>query len=163
MTDRRLTTISPEETRAVGRQLGNLLGAGDVVLLHGDLGAGKTTLSQGIVAAGRPDIAVQSPTFTLINEYPPTGDRPALFHIDLYRLDGPDDLDTIGLDDLLASAPGVTLIEWPERLGPDLPDDYLLIQIEPAGPDTREITLRAIPADGRHRRILDALIAHHPV
>ncbi len=159
MTDLRVTTTSAEATQALGRRLGELLVAGDVVLLHGDLGAGKTTLSQGIVAAGRPDVAVQSPTFTLINEYPPTEDRPALFHIDLYRLDGPDDLETIGLDDLLATGTGLALIEWPERLGPDLPDDYLLIQIEPISPDARQITLRAAPSDGRHRRIVDALIA----
>lgn len=157
MTHLRLTTTSPEETQALGHQLGALLRAGDIVLLHGDLGAGKTTLSQGIVAAGRPGIAAQSPTFTLINEYPPIADRPALFHIDLYRLDGPDDLETIGLDDLLTSEVGVTLIEWPERLGPDLPEDYLLIQIEPAGPDEREVSLRSTPPDGRHRRIIDGL------
>ncbi len=158
MTELRRLTSSVEETQALGRRLGDLLGAGDVVLLHGDLGAGKTTLSQGIVAAGRPSIAVQSPTFTLINEYPPTADRPALFHTDLYRLDGPDDLESIGLNDLLATAAGVTLIEWPERLGEDLPDDYLLVLIEPAGPDTRQIEFRAVPPEGRHRRIVDALI-----
>lgn len=158
MTGLRLLTSSVEETQALGRRLGDLLGAGDVVLLHGDLGAGKTTLSQGIVAAGRPGMAVQSPTFTLINEYPPTADRPALFHIDLYRLDGPDELESIGLDDLLATGAGVILIEWPERLGEDLPDDYLLVLIEPTGPDTRQIEFRAVPPEGRHRRIVDALI-----
>ena len=158
MNDLRLTTSSPEETQALGRRLGDLLMPGDIVLLHGDLGAGKTTLSQGIIAAGRPGIAVQSPTFTLINEYPKTVDRPALFHIDLYRLDGPDDLDTIGLDDLIATGQGVTVIEWPERLGPDLPDDYLLIQIEPAAPDEREIAFRAVPPDGRHCRLVDSLL-----
>ena len=157
MTDLHLTTTSPERTQALGSRLGDLLRAGDIVLLHGDLGAGKTTLSQGIVAAGRPGVAAQSPTFTLVNEYPPIAGRPSLSHIDLYRLDGPDDLDSIGLDDLLTSGVGVTLIEWPERLGPDLPDDYLLIQIEPTGPHEREITLRATPPDGQHRRILDAL------
>ncbi len=157
MTGLRLLTNSVAETQALGRRLGALLEAGDVVLLHGDLGAGKTTLSQGIVAAGRPGIAVQSPTFTLINEYPATADRPALFHIDLYRLDGPDDLETIGLDDLLATGAGVTLIEWPERLGEDLPEDYLLVLIEPAGPDTRRIEFRASPPEGHHQRIVESL------
>ena len=159
MTGLRLVTASVEATRALGRRLGDLLAAGDVVLLHGDLGAGKTTLSQGIVAAGRPGVAVQSPTFTLINEYPPTANQPALFHVDLYRLDGPDDLETIGLDDLLATGAGVVLIEWPERLGEDLPEDYLLVQIEPAGPDTRQIEFRAVPENGRHGRIIEALVA----
>lgn len=157
MTELRRLTSSVEETQALGRRLGDLVVAGDVVLLHGDLGAGKTTLSQGIVAAGRPGMAVQSPTFTLINEYPPTADRPALFHIDLYRLDGPDELESIGLDDLLATGAGVILIEWPERLGEDLPDDYLLVLIEPTGPDTRQIEFRAVPSDGRHQRIIDAM------
>ena len=153
----RLVTVSSEATQALGRRLGGLLAAGNALLLHGDLGAGKTTLAQGIVAAGRPDVAAQSPTFTLINEYEPTGDHPALFHLDLYRLDGPDDLDSIGFDDLLAAGEGAVLVEWPERLGADLPDDYLLVAITPDGPDRRAFDIRAVPAGGRHQRIVNAL------
>ena len=157
MTGVRRVTGSANETRALGTQLGALLLEGDVLLLHGDLGAGKTTLAQGIIATGRPGIPVQSPTFTLVNEYPATGDRPALHHLDLYRLDGPDDLDSIGFDDLVASGAAVVLVEWPERLGPDLPDEYLLVSIEPDGPDGRRIDIRSVPADGRHARLVDAI------
>ncbi len=153
----RHVTGSAVATRSLGTRLGALLLAGDVVLLHGDLGAGKTTLAQGIIAADRPGVPVQSPTFTLVNEYPATADRPALHHLDLYRLDGPDDLDSIGFDDLVAAGDGIVLVEWPERLGPDLPGDYLLISIEPDGPDRRRIDLRATPADGRHARIVDGI------
>lgn len=157
MTDVRLVSASAEETQALGRRIGDLLVSGDVLLLNGDLGAGKTTLAQGIIAAGRPGILAQSPTFTLINQYDATPERPALFHLDLYRLDTPDDLDTIGFDDLIATGEGVVLIEWPERLGADLLDDYLLVVITELGPDSRTFDIRAVPEGGRHSRIVDAV------
>lgn len=157
MTGVHLVTSSAEETQALGRRLGKLVAVGDILLLHGDLGAGKTTLARGLITAGRSGIAVQSPTFTLINQYGAIDDRPALYHLDLYRLNGPDDLDSIGLDDLIAAGDGVMLIEWPERLGADLPDDYLLVSIEPDGPNRRQIDVQAIPPDGRHARIAAGL------
>lgn len=157
MTGLRRITGSADETRAMGTRLGALLSTGDVVLLHGDLGAGKTTLAQGIIAADRPGVPVPSPTFTLVNEYPATADRPALHHLDLYRLDGPDDLDSIGFDDLIATGAGIVLVEWPERLGPALPGDYLLVSIEPDGPDRRRIDVRSVPTAGHHARIVDGL------
>ncbi len=153
-----LTTGSAEATHELGRRLGGLLAAGDTLLLHGDLGAGKTTLSQGIIAALRPGMPSTSPTFTIINEYGPISPgQPILYHLDLYRLDGPDDLDSIGFDDLVGSGTGIVLVEWPERLGDVLPDDYLLVSIDSEGPDRRRVSLRAVPADGRHARIVTAL------
>lgn len=148
---------SAEETRALGGRLGLALAAGDVVLLNGDLGAGKTTFAQGVVGAGRPGVAAASPTFTLVNTYGATAGGPPLAHLDLYRLDGPDDLDSIGFDDLIASGVSAVLVEWPERLGPDLPADYLVITIEPTGPDRRRLTVSAIPPDGRHARLIATL------
>src|SRR5208282_3868713 len=97
---RAITTHSPEETIAFGRSLAGLLLPPKLVLLRGDLGAGKTTLVKGIAAgfeAAKED-DVTSPTFTLVHEY--RGPRANLYHIDLYRIDTPRELETLGLDDL---------------------------------------------------------------
>jgi tRNA threonylcarbamoyladenosine biosynthesis protein TsaE len=107
-------THSAEETIAFGRKLAAELSPPLIVLLRGDLGAGKTTLVKGIAEgfeAARAD-EVTSPTFTLIHEY--RGPRATLYHIDLYRIDTQRDLETLGLDDLLAPN-CILLIEWGEK------------------------------------------------
>jgi tRNA threonylcarbamoyladenosine biosynthesis protein TsaE len=132
------------ETRAFGTRLAQQLRAGDVVLLHGDLGAGKTTLTQGIAQGLGVTEPVQSPTFTLVGEhlgYTAGGDPIRLYHLDLYRLGGEDDLADIGFDDLLAPRGGISVIEWPERAGTWLPDRYILITIEPIREETRRLTI----------------------
>ena len=107
-------TNSPEETIALGRELSSLLAPPKLVVLTGDLGAGKTTLVKGIAegfqAASHDDVT--SPTFTLIHEY--RGPAVTLFHIDLYRIDTPRELDTLALDDLMTEN-SVLLIEWGEK------------------------------------------------
>jgi tRNA threonylcarbamoyladenosine biosynthesis protein TsaE len=109
-----ITTHSPEETVAFGRTLAELLAPPKMVLLRGDLGAGKTTLVKGIAAAfeAAAEEDVTSPTFTLIHEY--RGSRANLYHIDLYRIDTPRELETLGLDDL-RSENSILLIEWGEK------------------------------------------------
>jgi tRNA threonylcarbamoyladenosine biosynthesis protein TsaE len=111
------STGSPAETQAVGRELGLGLRLGDVVLLHGDLGAGKTTLTKGIAEALDVAEEIQSPTFTLVAEYmaPALGRDGWLVHVDLYRLTGEPDLESIGLDEVLDRGDAVVVIEWPER------------------------------------------------
>jgi tRNA threonylcarbamoyladenosine biosynthesis protein TsaE len=107
-------TRSAEETIAIGRALAAELSPPLIVLLRGDLGAGKTTLVKGIAegfAAARAE-DVTSPTFTLVHEY--RGARATLYHIDLYRIDTERDLETLGLDDLLAPN-CILLIEWGEK------------------------------------------------
>ncbi len=108
------TTHSAEETIAFGRKLAAELSPPLVVLLRGELGAGKTTLVKGIAegfeAARAEDVT--SPTFTLVHEY--RGPQTTLYHIDLYRIDTERDLETIGLDDLLAPN-CILLIEWGEK------------------------------------------------
>src|ERR1700748_989973 len=101
MPTREITTHSAEETIAFGRTLIDLLAPPKLVLLRGDLGAGKTTLIKGIAAAfnAPPEEDVTSPTFTLVHEY--RGPRANLYHIDLYRVDTPRELETLGLDDLI--------------------------------------------------------------
>jgi tRNA threonylcarbamoyladenosine biosynthesis protein TsaE len=107
-------THSPEETIAFGRTLAAELSPPLIVLLRGDLGAGKTTLVKGIAEGFEAALAenVTSPTFTLVHEY--RGPRVALYHIDLYRVDTQRDLETLGLDDLLAPN-SILLIEWGEK------------------------------------------------
>jgi tRNA threonylcarbamoyladenosine biosynthesis protein TsaE len=112
---RDFTSHSAGETIELGRQLAPLLQGARLVLLRGDLGAGKTTLVKGIAegfgAAEADDVT--SPTFTLIHEY--HGPDKDVFHIDLYRLDKPGELDSLGLEDLLLEERNVLLIEWGEK------------------------------------------------
>jgi tRNA threonylcarbamoyladenosine biosynthesis protein TsaE len=109
-----IVTHSAEETITFGRVLANLLVPPKMVLLRGDLGAGKTTLVKGIAAAfgAASEEDVTSPTFTLIHEY--RGPAATLYHIDLYRIDTPRELDTLALDDL-RSENSILLIEWGEK------------------------------------------------
>jgi|SRR5215467_15665602 len=111
---REITTHSPEETIAFGRTLVSQLAPPKLVLLRGDFGGGKTTLIKGIAegfqAAREEDVT--SPTFTLVHEY--RGPEANLYHIDLYRVDTPRELETLGLDDLMGNN-SVLLIEWGEK------------------------------------------------
>lgn len=109
-----VTTHSPEETIAFGRTLAGALSPPKLVLLRGDLGAGKTTLVKGIASAfeAAAEEDVTSPTFTLVHEY--RGPKANLYHIDLYRIDTPRELDTLALDDL-RSENSTLLIEWGEK------------------------------------------------
>ena len=115
-----------EATREFGVSLGRSLTAGTVILLHGDLGAGKTTLVQGIAEGLGIQDSVESPTFTLVNEYL-TGRIP-LYHLDLYRLE-PGEVEPLHLEsywDGLEMDLGIVAIEWPERL-PYKPESYLQV------------------------------------
>ena len=133
-------THTAEETIAFGRSLATSLSPPLIVLLRGDLGAGKTTLVKGIAegfSAARAD-DVTSPTFTLIHEY--RGPRVTLYHIDLYRIDTERELETLGLDDLLA--PGcILLIEWGEKFPRLQRDQGLEIALERMGETERRILL----------------------
>jgi tRNA threonylcarbamoyladenosine biosynthesis protein TsaE len=114
MSTQEFTTQSAEETVALGRKLAAMLTPPKLVLLRGDLGAGKTTLVKGIAegfhAASEEDVT--SPTFTLVHEY--RAPSVNLYHIDLYRVDTERELETLGLDDLVAED-SVLLIEWGEK------------------------------------------------
>ena len=103
---------------AWGAAFGAALCAPAVVALSGDLGAGKTTLAQAICRGYGVEVAVTSPTYTLVHEY--AAPRSAVLHVDLYRLEGDAALDSIGIDEVLA-APAVVLVEWAERARDRLP------------------------------------------
>src|SRR5258707_1154223 len=140
MTTREITTHSAEETIAFGRTLTRLLAPPKLVLLRGDLGAGKTTLIKGIAAAfeAASEDDVTSPTFTLVHEY--RGPLANLYHIDLYRVDTPRQLETLGLDDLIAED-SVLLIEWGEKFRRFVDERDVEIQIERLGETDRRIRL----------------------
>ncbi|WPD24267.1 MAG: tRNA (adenosine(37)-N6)-threonylcarbamoyltransferase complex ATPase subunit type 1 TsaE [Candidatus Electrothrix scaldis] len=129
-----------QDTEALGRKMGQLAQPGDVILLHGDLGVGKTTLTQ-FIAQGLEvpeDQYVSSPSFALMHEYP---GRLPLFHMDCYRLAGEEDIEGAGLVDYIGGA-GLTIIEWPDRLGSLQPKERLDLFLEALDETTRKCILR---------------------
>lgn len=160
-----VSVATAEEMRRLGRTIGAHVRPGDVLLLHGDLGAGKTTLAQGIAAALDVPEAMQSPTFTLVAEHQgrlPDGTPVRLNHLDLYRLTSPDELESFGYEQYLDPGDDITLIEWPERAADWLPERYLLAAIAYATPG-RRVTLSGCPAPVWTMRldaIVDALRLH---
>ncbi|MFY9559623.1 MAG: tRNA (adenosine(37)-N6)-threonylcarbamoyltransferase complex ATPase subunit type 1 TsaE [Terriglobales bacterium] len=137
---RQTITHSAEETIAFGRALASELTPPLLILLRGDLGAGKTTLVKGIAegfqAASADDVT--SPTFTLVHEY--RGTRATLYHIDLYRVDTARELETLGLDDLVASD-SILLIEWGEKFARFLRERNVEIVLERVGENERRIQI----------------------
>lgn len=126
-----MTLAGPEDAEALGAALAAALGPGDVVCLHGPLGAGKTTLARGAIRAWTGDAQAEapSPTFTLVQAY--DGPRGALWHMDLYRLKSPEEALELGVEDAFASA--LCLVEWADRLGPLTPHDRLDICLAEVG------------------------------
>ncbi len=145
------TTHGPASTTALGERLGRQLRRGDVLLLQGELGAGKTCLTQGIAAGMGCTDAVTSPTFVMVNEYQ---GRERLFHIDLYRIAGLDELEELGLWD--QAALGVLVVEWPERAADALPKATLTIKLSYGeGPDDRDLAF--LPNGERGRQIASTI------
>lgn len=128
------------ETIEIGKALADRLKSGDIVCLHGDLGAGKTTLVKGIASGLGVSDSITSPTFTLMNLY--RGKTSQLVHIDAYRLEKEQDLLEIGVEDYLGAPKTICVIEWPEKIAGLLSDKKILdIQIEHAPDNTRNITI----------------------
>jgi len=132
-------------TEAFGAALAPLLRGGDVVALFGALGAGKTTLSRGILRGLGHDGDVASPTFPIVQAYAPPDTRLPLWHVDLYRIEDPAELEEIGLDEARADA--ALLIEWPERL-PRLWPEALRLALEVEADGARALTASVPPAWG---------------
>jgi tRNA threonylcarbamoyladenosine biosynthesis protein TsaE len=151
LAERVIHSPDAESTRALGTALARVAQPGDILALWGDLGAGKTQLAKGFGAGLDVAQTVNSPSFVLMAEY---RGRLPLFHIDLYRLDDAQDAWSGGLLDE-RQATGVTLIEWPDRLGATLPTGRLDVAIAGTGDVPRTIRLRA--RDERHARYLEAL------
>ena len=136
--ERVLTT--PDDTRAFGAELGRRLGAGDLVILTGGLGAGRPTLTQGLAEGVGVRGPITSPTFVIARVHPSLGDGPALVHVDAYRLGGLDELDALDLDTSLESA--VTVVEWGHGVAEDLSESFLEVELE-ADPETEVRRARA--------------------
>ena len=152
----RLTASDPDETRAIGARLAGVLLAADlrqpfIVGLTGDLGAGKTTLVGGLLAALGHEGPARSPTYSLIEPYRLAGRD--VYHCDLYRLRDPEELEDLGLRDLLAGS-SILLVEWPERAGDRLreADLHLHLEYTDAG---RQVAVAARSEAGR--QVLAAL------
>ena len=132
-----ITTCSEEETTGVGRALAATLTRGSVVLLFGDLGAGKTAFVRGMAEGlGISRGEVSSPTFTLVQEY--RGGRLPLFHVDLYRLNDPREIEELGLDEITAD--GALAIEWAEKLPRSVPG-AVEVRIQHGSLDERQIEI----------------------
>jgi len=137
-----MTSQNIAQTFRLGRQLGELLAAGDVVCLSGNLGAGKTVFTKGIGEGWGAQEGVTSPTFTLIHEHRRQQDGQVLYHIDCYRLQSARDAWGIGLDELLNGA-GVAVIEWPENISDVLPEERLWITLSILDDNQRQLALEA--------------------
>lgn len=129
---------SSKETEELGYKFAQTLKRGDVVSLRGSLGAGKTVFTKGIARALDVKENIVSPTFTLIQEY---DGIVKLYHLDIYRLSGIDEFESMGGDDYLPSN-GVSVIEWSEKISSLLPDDTIYVEIKILENNDREIKIR---------------------
>lgn len=131
--------LSETELRTWGEELGRAATPPLLITLTGELGVGKTTLAQSICRGYGVTEEVTSPTYALVHQY--SAPKTAVFHVDLYRIESPDQLTNIGWDEIVA-ARALILVEWPERAGTRLPDDHLPIDLDyMAGDPARRILL----------------------
>ena len=137
----RIVTGSGAETAELGARLGRLLAPGDFVALVGELGAGKTQFAKGIAAGLEvdPGTPVTSPTYTILNIYQ---GRLPLYHFDLYRLHGPEEIAELGFEEYFHGA-GACVVEWAERLGEEMPAQVLTVSLDHAGAEERSVSFAA--------------------
>ena len=136
----RVISSSEQETRELGKQMSQKVTPGTVISLRGSLGAGKTVFAKGFAEGLGITEAIVSPTFTLVQEY---DGRLKLYHLDLYRLSGEDEFESMGGEDFLYSD-GVALIEWSEKIEDMLPDDTIFIYITINEDLTRSIEIKGM-------------------
>ena len=146
-----LRSEGEDQTIAFGEQFATRLHRGDVVVLNGELGAGKTEFVKGICQFLAVEDLVTSPTFSIINQYAgvtPEGDALKIYHVDLYRIESPDELAEVGFDDMVFAHDAVKLVEWPEKAGDHLPESYWSVTLEQEhDDDVRVITIDRIDAN----------------
>lgn len=140
MTNKTLITYSSKETQKLGENLAKQIKGGVIIALYGDLGGGKTTFIQGFARGLGIKARIISPTFIILRSYDLKKNR--FFHIDLYRVQGRNDLKGIGIEELLNSKKDIVVIEWAEKLEKLLPKKRIDIFFEDKGEDKREISIR---------------------
>lgn len=134
-----IVSNSPEQTEAIGQQLSSRLTGPVCITLTGELGAGKTRIVRGLVAGWGGDVSqVSSPTYVLINRYQTP--RGTIFHLDAYRVSGPDDFDAIGFEELLEQT-AMVVVEWPQRVKDLLPAQKIEIFFQVSDPAQRRIEI----------------------
>lgn len=145
-------TSSPEQTIALGREIGKRLRGGEVIAYRGGLGAGKTTITRGISDGLGLGDEVTSPTFALVNEYRKKDCKISLIHFDMYRITSGEDLETTGFFDYMDEET-VLAVEWSENIDDDLPDDCIRITINRISDDERELIIETCGGDDRFENI----------
>ncbi|MEP9357241.1 tRNA (adenosine(37)-N6)-threonylcarbamoyltransferase complex ATPase subunit type 1 TsaE [Sphingomonas sp. KR3-1] len=142
---------SPEESLELGRRLAGVARPGDVIALSGPLGAGKTSIARGLLAALGLEEEAPSPSFAIVQPYDPPEVRFPVLHVDLYRLDDPQEAEELGLDD--ARHDSLLIVEWPERLGDSAWHDALWLSLDVAPDGARALTAK-VPAAWKDRWFL---------
>ena len=149
----RINSHSVNDTIKIGRRIASVLERSDIVCLFGSLGSGKTVLTKGIASGlGAEGNKIVSPSFVLIRAYPEA--RIALYHFDLYRLKVPQDILGLGYEEYLYGE-GVSIIEWADRLGSLLPEEYLKVKLEVRGENERSIEF--LPRGKRYEALVKEL------
>ncbi|WP_242095191.1 tRNA (adenosine(37)-N6)-threonylcarbamoyltransferase complex ATPase subunit type 1 TsaE [Sphingomonas sp. CROZ-RG-20F-R02-07] len=138
----------PAATEAFGATLAPLVRVGDVVALVGDLGAGKTSLARGLLAALGLAGEAPSPSFAIVQPYAPPETRLPVLHVDLYRIESPDEMEELGLDEALGDS--VLLVEWPERAGVARWPDALVLTLAAEPDGARRLTV-TVPEGWKRR------------
>ncbi len=141
----RYRTETPDQTIRLGLEIGKQLQPGSVVALHGPLGAGKTTLAKGIARSLNIEEALTSPSFTLIAEYEGSreGNPVTLYHIDLYRISNPQEIEDLGMEEIL-NGEGICVIEWAEKASEFLPESTIRVEIVIEDKGRRQIKIRGL-------------------
>lgn len=139
---------SPEASEALGARLAEVVRPGDAIALSGPLGAGKTSIARGLLAALGLAGEAPSPSFAIVQPYAPPEVRLPVLHVDLYRIENPEEAEELGLDE--ARADSLLIVEWPERLGAAAWRDALWISLEVSPDGMRRLTAQ-VPAAWRDR------------
>ena len=134
----RVISSSEQETRELGKRMSQKVTPGTVISLRGSLGAGKTVFAKGFALGLGITEAIVSPTFTLVQEY---DGREKLYHLDIYRLSGEDEFESMGGEEFLYPD-GITLIEWSEKIDSMLPDSTIFVEVKINEDLSRTITIK---------------------
>ncbi len=154
-------TKSPEKTIQLGKQLASRLGGGDIVLLFGELGSGKTHFIKGIAEGSGIKMTIKSPTYAYVNQYSLNSklkvqNSKFFYHYDLYRFGEGEDLSSIGYDETLEDSKAINVVEWADRLGDNLPDRYIRIELEGSG-DERNVHIEFIDPSIPNKQVVHQL------